>query len=511
MFERRQILGFAGTAAVAAFGLRPLVACSKAPPAADSLVPAQFGAAGDGRTDDTAALQRALDAAIAQGKLLDMDRGTYRVSGSIHGRGQVRIVNSGGAVIEAVAGEYRGGGVLVLSGEASTVGGLLRRAEKGSARIALAKASSFRSGDFGAIYDPAARSFSRFRPYYRSGEFFGVERAEPEVVHLQRALQATYDPRSIQISRINPVSGSIRDVEIRASGAPESLIVIDYGRGFLVENVRLRQAGYSAILVSRSVDCQVKNAEIANTGNGGDDYGIVIANSQDCKVDGGSIYARRHAVTIGGGDRINSVPCRRVAVENATLRNDPAAQVACADIHGNSDGCGYRKCTVFGGYSPQGRSSYLRDSTVHAMSSGIAVYAAELIGGEHVIEGNTFYFEADPSRISRGAIDFGGNSDAITAATVEDLSILVLDNTFHSQSFSGNTMAVYARNAGTDREINVRFVGNDLQVNRLAAAVRVRLAAGVAKSRFIEVEANSGTLRNLRKVYPDEGYAPSAG
>ena len=145
------------------------------------------------------------------------------------------------------------------------------------------------------------------------------------------------------------------------------------------------------------------------------------------------------------------------------------------------------------------------------MSSGIAVYAAELIGGEHVIEGNTFYFEADPSRISRGAIDFGGNSDAITAATVEDLSILVLDNTFHSQSFSGNTMAVYARNAGTDREINVRFVGNDLQVNRLAAAVRVRLAAGVAKSRFIEVEANSGTLRNLRKVYPDDGYAPSAG
>ena len=73
------------------------------------------------------------------------------------------------------------------------------------------------------------------------------------------------------------------------------------------------------------------------------------------------------------------------------------------------------------------------------------------------------------------------------------------------------TMAVYARNAGTDREINVRFVGNDLQVNRLAAAVRVRLAAGVAKSRFIEVEANSGTLRNLRKVYPDDGYAPSAG
>jgi glucan 1,3-beta-glucosidase len=41
------------------------------------------GARGDGATDDTAALQRAIDLAVAQGKVLYIDYGLYRVTGTI--------------------------------------------------------------------------------------------------------------------------------------------------------------------------------------------------------------------------------------------------------------------------------------------------------------------------------------------------------------------------------------------------------------------------------------------
>ena len=507
--SRRDVLSRAPLGLVAGAGLVGVNALAQVLSQAathDTINPYQFGAVGNGLADDTAALQRAISTAIAQDIILDLARGTYRVTGSIIGNGNIRVINSGGAIIEAAKGNYTSLGVLVFAGHASLVGRLAASTRKGSTQLGISGAG-FVKGDLGVIYDPTDSSFSGFRRYYRAGEYFEVGAISGRTLSLSRPLNGSYGKAAAQVHKIHPIRGYLRDIIVRAHGGPESVIAIDYASGFEVSNPRLTCANNSGLVFRRSFRCTVVNPAIENAGSGGDDYGLSWSNSQHCRVQGGTIYSRRHAVAVGGADEVNCVPCRDIVVEGSTLRNDASTRVHCADIHGNSEECGYTRCVIFGGFSPQGRSSFLRDSTVHSMSTGSTVYAAEILGGVHAIEGNTFYFSTDPSRVTRGAIDFGGNSDAITANTVENLTIVVRNNTFKSSSFSGNTMLLYARNAGTPNEINIRFTDNDLQVNDYSSAIRLRRDGGQAKTRFLVVADNTTSLRGRRLVYPDSDYA----
>lgn len=469
--------------------------------------PSQFGAAGDGVVDDTDALQRAVSAAITQGQVLDLDRGIYKVTGSITGQGNIRIVNTGGAVIRAVEGTYQNVGVLVLEGNASNLGTISYPAKQGATTLTIEASAGLKAGEYGIFYVPADYSYSGFRSYYRAGEFFEVVRVNEKEVSIRQALFADYVHGQTEIHRLEPITGYINDIVIRSDGGSPSLLVIDYAHEFIISKPDITHANNDCIVFNRSIHCEVRSPVIRNTGYGGDDYGVVWSNCQHCRLDGGEIYARRHPVAIGGRDQVNGVPSRDVVVGNAVLRNDISTRVHCADTHGNSENCGYENCLIFGGFSPQGKSSFLRNSTVRAMSIGSVVYAAEIIGGRHIIEGNTFYFDNDPSLESRGAIDFGGNSNAITDHTSLPLSIIVRDNEFITDAFSGNTMLLAARNAGSVQEINVEFVGNAVNVNDYHSLVMVRRHRGIARSAFLRIEQNSSRPREQMSLYADGDYS----
>lgn len=472
--------------------------------------PLQFGATGDGTTDDTVALQRAVTAAITQNRILDLGRETYRVRRSIIGEGDIRIINSSGAVILASPGEYSEFGVLVLRGRAVSAGRLLASVAQSQMKLSIARTDQFSPGDVGAIYNPEDYSFSRLRRYYRAGEFFDVDRVEARSLSLTAPLSDGYRQGAVEVARVEPITGYVRDIEIRSQGGPESLIVIDYADGFELTNPVLRGAINSAVVISRSMRCRVIRPNIENVGAGGDDYGVVFSNSQNCRLSGGKIFARRHPVAIGGADQPNCVPCRDIVIRQAILRNDLASGVHSADLHGNTEKCGYDGCVIFGGFSPQGRDSFIINCTIHAMSIGTAIYGAELLGGHHLIERNEFHFVADPSKSSRGAIDFGGNSDAITASTVETLTIKVRRNTFFSSNFSQNTMLLYARNAGTSQKVNIDLTDNKIMVNRYHSFVLLRHSKGVARSEFVNIARNRASFRAETALYLDGDYSKLA-
>lgn len=505
-FLMASALGLFSTGGIITIGAGAQVPFSAHGSSDETITPYQFGAAGNGKVDDTAALQRAVSAAIALESVLDLDRGIYKVTGSITGNGNIRIINSGGATIEAAKGRYEDFGVLVFAGRAGLVGRLATPAVKGTTELRVLGARLVR-GDVGVIFDPADFSYSGFRRYYRAGEFFEVSGLADKGLSLSRPLYADYDERAVGVYKVQPITGYVRDIIIKSKGGPESLIVIDYAKEFEIRNPTLSCANNIGIAFSRSIHCMVLNPRIDNFGSGADDYGVVWSNSQHCRLAGGRIYSRRHPVAMGGDDRVNGVPCRDVVIENATLRNDRSTRVHCADIHGNSELCGYSRCVIFGGFSPQGRDNFLRHSTVHAMSIGTAVYAAELLGGEHVIEGNTFYFQSDPSQASRGAIDFGGNNDAITSNTSEALTIVVRRNTFVSSAFSGNTTLLYVRDAGTVNEINIRFADNKLSVNDFSSIIRLRRDHEQARSGYLIMENNLTPARGRRATSSDMIYS----
>lgn len=303
--------------------------------------PSQFGATGDGATDDTAALQRAVTAAITQNRILDLGRGTYRVSRSIIGEGEIRIINSGGAVILASPGKYPEFGVLVLRGRAVSAGRLSASVAQSQMTLSIARPAQFSPGDVGVIYNPQDYSFSAFRRYYRAGEFFDVDRVDARSLSLTAPLFDGYRQGAVEVARIEAITGYVRDIDIRSQGGPESLIVIDYADGFELTNPVVRGANNSAVVISRSVRCRVIGPDIENVGAGGDDYGVVFSNSQNCRLSAGKVFARRHPVAIGGSDQPNGVPCRDIVIGQATLRNDSASAVHSADLHGNTEKCGY--------------------------------------------------------------------------------------------------------------------------------------------------------------------------
>jgi hypothetical protein len=506
---RRTAVARTACAALATASWAAVGECSGPTPA--SVTPYDFGAVGDGKADDTVALQRAIRSASANRVVLDLDSGIFRVTGSCVAEGELRLINSGRAVIHAAAGRYADIGVLVVRGGAARIAAPASAIQKGAMQIAVPRRAGFAPGDLATVYNPASASFSRFRRYYRAGEFFEVTDVADDAVTLRRPLYSSYPANTVDLYCVEPVTGYMRDIVITSGGAPSSLIYIDYARGFRISNARLRQANNDCILFNRSVGCEVDNPDVMNSGDGGDDYGIVWANCQDCRVTGGKIYARRHAVAHGGSDQANSVPCRNIVIGgHATLRNDPASGTHCADFHGNCEACAIEDCTVFGGVGVGGKNNRVVRNAVQSMANGVAVLCFEVLGGRYDLLGNTFRVNADPQTATRGVIDFGGNAVAISGNTTETVTIVVKDCEFVSSALSRDSRLLNVRNRGARVKLDVEFEDNKFELNELGIAVYMDLVPGTgaaAVSDSIVVERNSSNITGWRRLHVDGDYS----
>lgn len=101
--DRRRALQLASAGAIGAVVVGRTAATATARPILVSrsrMDVRSFGAVGDGTTSDTAAIQRAVDAASRHGAVLTFPRGRY-LSGTIHLRSHVKLVLAAGAILVA--------------------------------------------------------------------------------------------------------------------------------------------------------------------------------------------------------------------------------------------------------------------------------------------------------------------------------------------------------------------------------------------------------------------------
>jgi len=463
-----------------------------------------YGADPSGVSDSTSAIQSALNSGLT----VTFPNGNYLVSSSMTVNGDARLVFQDGAKVTANSGTYSTGYVFNFLGSATQISDLGSNASAGDDTVTFASAPDLSFGDSFVIYNPTNGSFLGTRNEYKAGEFCFVDSISGSTVNLGNALYDSYTTSAVDVYKVSPISVHIENACIESDGTPTGLIKIDYGKNVRITNPKLTHANNSCIFILRSTDVYIDGGKVYNEGDGGDDYGLSVANSQDVICVGGSYHASRHAVTTGGVDDVNSVPCRNIRFSNMILSNDRSSGTHTADLHGNSEYCAFTDCTIRGAVGLRGANVSLIDCNIYTgISVGVGMLASEVLGGYYKMIGNTFTLYADPNSTNRGVIDFGGNATAVDANTTRDLTVIFEGNQIVSSAFGSSTSMLLIRNRGTSKKINVKCENNTYLVNDMGNSVNVRLNSGTAASDFIISDNNTATVSGAYSISADGDYS----
>jgi hypothetical protein len=449
-----------------------------------------YGAIGDGVNDDSDAFTAAIQS--ANGRTIYAPAGTYKMGNSglasslINTTNDLSLMGDGPSTLFDFTGPFLGGYAIKVSGTASQIESLSGTQSKGSLTVTFDSAPSLSIGDVFVIFNPATSSFSGFRSYYYAGEWCEVDEITGNTVKLKNRLYDTYYADDVEVYKITSPNVYLRDFAI-AGATTEGLIWTNFCISPKFENITATHQNNSALFISRCFKPLSINLNINNKGDGGDDYGIAITNTQHSKVIGGNFYARRHSIAHGGGPGICSTPVRDSRIIGATLKNDSGSIVHNADFHGNAEDCSFIDCTIYGGATFQGKDIKYDNCTIYDFN-GICIYSGEILGGYHEASNCKFITYQNPQLNTRGIIDFGGNSETcITGDTILDSTIIIRNSTLYGRNLGSLTSFVIIRNRGSLKKINAIVENIVMDVDDLKVVLLTDVISGIADSDYMIV------------------------
>lgn len=414
--------------------------------------------------------------------------GTYKfLSGSDCNR-DIKVTQDDGCTIDCTDPGFTGNYWTNFEGAITQIEDLSANTNVGDRTLTFVSPPTLSVNDVFIIFNPTNSSWSGFRPNYFAGEFCRVVAISGSTVTVSGELYDSYVAGSVDIYRLDPIKVSLNNLNV-IGDLSLNLIQMEFCRDSVIESPKIFHKNDSAIALIRSYNCSVINPAIHNEGDGGDDYGISVANCQTIKIRGGDIYSRRHAVTTGGDAQTGAVTCRDIRILNATISNDINSGVFAADFHGNTEDSTYVNCEIFGGATFQGKNNGYVDCRIGARDVGSCILTAEILGGRHYAINCHFHTTVNPQLTSRGVIDIGGNNiTAVTSDTLEDCEFIIEGGSINGTNFSASTSAIVFRNVGTIQKVNFKFSGVHLNVDDLGQVLFTQLASGIADSDYIIID-----------------------
>jgi hypothetical protein len=156
-------------------------------------------------------------------------------------------------------------------------------------------------------------------------------------------------------------------------------------------------------------------------------------------------------------------------------------------MHGNIQDCVYQDCVIYQGGGWAGMDNGYENCKIYALLGGVVIYASEVKGGELFARNCDLFTAENPSGISRGIIDVGGNSAVLTTSTDKTLSLIVENCYVEAQYLSSATDFMEVVNDGSIANVNIYIDGLRGNVNALGAILRTNVASGAAYSEAIVV------------------------
>ena len=421
-----------------------------------------FGAVGDGVTDDTAAIQAALDSGA--GKVL-IPEGTYKVAGELLSSG-CSIIGDGidKSIITAegdASGTYANGGVLVIKGSApSAISALSVSPSAGARTLTFSSSHGLAEGDLILIYNPTDGSFNPVLAYYRAGEYAVVATVDSSTqITLTSPLYAGYTAANVNLYKCTGYATThISELSVVAPGGVTNGIVnairLINCVNSSISNVKATNSDNATVAISQSYNFDVSDVYFSQTSDinsFGTNYGLVIGNSQNARVSGDFI-GNRHAVSQGGGNDF-SVPNRGIIVHDFTAQS-MKDKLHTIDWHGNCEYCIYTAGHVKGsGVSTGANHNTVTDVTF--VGTGYLVYGSDMLGMDFTF--SNLSISTTLNDASRGVIDFGGNGTAFGANTTLGGTLKFSNITIDAPNQT--SAAVLIRNRGASVSYDVMIDG----------------------------------------------------
>lgn len=406
-----------------------------------------FGAVGNGVTDDTLAISKALDAILTGGRLY-FPKGTYVVSSQLvkTATGPIELYCEPGTIIDATTStDYYG---IYIAYAVSLSLTLASAAYLGQVSVALTDASAIAAGDL-LLITSTDNFVDNAQEALGSGEIVEVSEVSGNNIIIPTGLADDYAAATTTIKKISGHAVTIRNMTVLRSIDNGAGISVVYGRKVLLENCKVSQARERGYSITSCYQVQINNcSNIAYFYTGvTTGYGLSITSSQQVEVNGGSYTAGRHGIAI---NMISGGPIARyIAIRNSTIGNDLISSATWAlDSHEWAEYVTVENNIVSNGIGLQ---------CGHAKVLGNRVYASRGIDGSGYavmiyvwpfqdqttceIRGNILKQTADASTIGirvniEQTLDSGG---AATNNAIVLKSVIIADN--------------YVSNVGTPLEI----------------------------------------------------------
>jgi hypothetical protein len=463
-----------------------------------------YGAVGNGVTNDQAAFALAIAAVASTGQAIYVPAGTYVIGSALTSTGHLNMVGDGDKSILDFSAATIGGSCITVSGALTQIQNI-SSASIYNLSVTFASAPSLAIDDVFCIYDTDL--WNTIRPYYYKGEWCQVKGVAGSVAAITNPLYDSYTSATTTVYKLESKAVSFRNLRLVGGANTFGLLKLQFCEQAKLENVSVYNENYQGVEFDRCYNSEVTNCYMFNKGTGTlDDYGIIFSNSQKFRVIGGDYYARRHGITIGGGDYICAVTNRDMRVIGVTTSNDILSGVYSADMHGNMEDCYYQDCTIYNGAGWAGMDNGYDNCTITAQSNGSVIYASEIKGGMLYVRNSKLLTAGDPSANSRGIVDVGGNSSAITSSTDETLSLIVENCYVKAPSLGAGCDFMKVVNDGSTANVNIYIDGVRADVNVMGSVLRTNVDSGAAYSQAIVVDNISNFPSGTYLHLPQGGY-----
>ena len=296
-----------------------------------------FGAKGNGVTDDTAAFEKAFDALVDGGTLL-VPKGTYKITRQITktftNSATVTIIGYGAKIDGTSAkGSTAGDTTLITLGGQRLTSSLLS-ADATKTGTQFTTASSINAVKDDIVLITSTDLWNPTRAYYVKGELAEVLSVSANTYSVGNGLYDNYTASTTTVHRLSMPTINVFGLEIEMD-ANQIALNLKYCRNPKVMDCKVHGARYTGVSLYYGYGGVVTENTIYDTwySGTGTSYNIGISSSQGVKVFGNTLTQARHNIATGGNE-----PSRHhVYTDNYCRMHSAQSDSISIDAHGNCE------------------------------------------------------------------------------------------------------------------------------------------------------------------------------